>query len=562
MQRKTMVLASLVAAAALGGFVMAGVAFGADWHEYTGKVSAGRAYLVPVPEKSDNLDFVLTPTGADAASAKISVFDPKDTKVAFYALDAKTTTGDIVSPAAGGYVFYVYELKNANLAVRLASANTDAAKNLSLTRLTTERVDRPIYTVDNEAPLAHDLTLTIPKEPVFMTLLYDGTVSNLTATVNSEKGSVVDIAGENGVAYSPGLWSSLDGTRTLHPENLAAGTFTIHATADSFEGTLYLTGIDYHRAMDAPVTEAPVPATAPATPGPGETSAMHASPTVGVRAGVPTAITVPANVDSLRISLPPMKQASANDTNSTNASYGSAAVALFGPSDELVKFLKLDDKNSSVTVSDLKDGEYVIFVLSSVGYGSNYDPTQFWGGYYDSSPNAHAISVEAIGGMLKSRELATKTISKSIGHFDAPTGLDEKVTTIPAFATPPLSLAVTKDNGVSLNFNAEWKSPLGVAATQNDFVDTFGMSWLGGSATLDHEKMSAGKYTLSLRADSFEGDLGYAYTTYDRAHTLNEKHNAGDTTQATPPAPPAPPAPPVPPMLNEIASVIGVNLGH
>lgn len=340
--RKLLVL--LVALLALGGasFWFLGTANAATWRTYTGDVHPGHAYLLTVPSDAKGLDLELT---GDAATAAAALYGPDHAKLGYYALDASLRSAELVAPAAGQYVLVVYALKDGALGVRV---NSESAPDLVLKTAKLAREDVEIGQSDAPAKLDKAFTAKLATAPVFVTLLYEGSVQGLDAKVASEKGEVLAIAGESGSSFSPGVFGEQTGTRSSSFGNLQGATYTVTAHAASFEGTLYLTALSLPPLAPEVVAPVPAPAPVPATLVVKDPAALRLVPGQATAFAAQPGPLVLAAVDA------------------KNASRGADATALlYAPDDSLLQVVHLTSKASTQTVNLTVAGEYVAYVLTA-----------------------------------------------------------------------------------------------------------------------------------------------------------------------------------------------------
>lgn len=353
----TYLVAISTAAAALGGFALAGSAIGSEWKTYDGRVSAGQAYLIDVPEGADGLQLEFAPglLSLGGGSAHATLFSPDDERVGHYMLSDEENLVAIDAPESGGYVLYVFEVQGGVLTVALKAED---AEDLELVPLLTETTNHEIAGQSIVGSFRAVDTLTLDREPVYESLLYQGSANNLSGTVTSPLGetSVVDM--ETGTAHGPGLFTSQSGERASFPENFAAGIHAIDVTADEFEGTLFLTTVDYVRPEISDVLHPVHPVEVPAN-----VIMLHDS-------WEATAVMVPEGVSSLDFGLiaAPAEEDEDEDEHDHYYDYAEhALLAVFTPDDRLLGFVELDEEEAATASLPLEGpGEYVVFVYSGV----------------------------------------------------------------------------------------------------------------------------------------------------------------------------------------------------
>lgn len=546
MQKKTLLVAAMTASAALAGFVVAGSAFAADWHEYSGKMSAGQAYLIPVPKGADTLSFALVPTG-EAPSAQIVVFDATDGRVGHFALAAGAESADLVDPMGGDYVVYVYELRQATLAARLQAVVPEDA-TLALAKAETVRADKAIVRDFEGGALTKQVVVNVDDEPVFATLLYQGQVENLNAIVESPKGIIMSITGESGVSYAPGLNVGAASAREPNLANLATGAFKVDVSADGFDGSLFLTTLTFERPeVPAPVEEPAKKAvkTPRAPKAPAEAPAPIEVAGAALARGVPTLVSVDRS--TLALALPSYFECPAvpedeeededahdhGDAPSTgededeemepcmhagnskkrhghggHSPHVAQRVSIYDAEDNLVGTVVLNSKHPMRLVEELAEGEYVLWVN---GYG--YDE--------DAKAAAFLFDPEMPERALESRAIALVDGQFSLGRETQPLGYVEAAELV--FETPPLALmAFAAPDTTAVDYKFTLENAKGVVASHEQPVSfPFGGGWYT-SYSYDESLLVKGAYSLYVEALVYDGETTVHWVTYDRSLDFGE----------------------------------------
>lgn len=508
-RNKALMIAVLTITAGAAAFFVAGSAFGQDWYEYKGRLTAGNAYLVTVPANAEALELELIGNG-DGAAATVAVFDPADEKLAVWKLDGATGKATLANPDAGDHVLFVYTLTNGGLSLRTLAAETDAGV-LSIKRIGTERDDVRITSVDKPSALSETFTAKLKKEPVFATLLYSGSAENLAATVASPKGTVLEVVSETGTAYSPGLYGTVTGERNVFPENLASGVYTVTASADRFEGDLFLTFANFRRSDVKEI------APDPTLPEPVEpTNAAEIWPEV------PTALEIGSGVSSIVFSLPTEKEEEADDDGDNNSFAPPAppgpggdwgwtyhggcpeAISVYTPDDKLLGIATFDEETMTATMPIPAPGEYVVVVR----------------GMYSHTP-----VLASLDGVLapQTRELATTVEEIDLGKIMP---LEGGVTTEFTLEKAPLLLAWRMQGGSGAVFaDGVFESPLGEAVRQNSVVAGDWTMWSEGM-TITYENLVDGEYAFTLNTPLAYGSIVGWVVHYDREHELESEEEA------------------------------------
>jgi len=337
------ILAALLAAGGASLYFL-GTAHAAEWKTYAGDVHPGHGYALVVPPGSQTLEVALA---SENGSAAVALYAPDQSRLAFYALAPDLQAGDVASPTPGRYVLIVYEATGA-LQVRVDNKD---AQDLQLQTVQLAREEIQVASADAAGPLDKALTASFHATPVFVTLLYEGSVEGLDAKVASNKGDVLAIEGESGSALSPGMAASQSGERHSTPANLLGNAYTATVHATSFEGRMVLAALSLPaNAPPSKVAPAPAPAPTVRSPPSNAKTTTASSPAPGALLLAPgKAYALRADAGELALSAP----------------NGSASVSVFDPSDALVKLVTLGGKARSAPVTLPQAGEYVVYVTGA-----------------------------------------------------------------------------------------------------------------------------------------------------------------------------------------------------
>lgn len=341
MQRtKLLVIAAALVASATGATLLLGNASAATWHDYKGELYAGHAYGLQVPAKAESYEILLE--GEPGATARLALFDPAGEKIGYRVLDASDPSIVVGSPAEGRHVLYVYDLAGGALRLRVDAPLAPLTADLQKMPLFREEI--PLKAPEAAGPLDLKDKVTLAAVPAFVTLLYEGSAQGLDATVASSAGNIVTIADESGTAFSPGVWSSLSGTRASDPANIAGVVYDVTAKADRFEGSLVLVTLSIDH-------KAPVEAAEEAT------TTLPVNGEIKLPVGKPLAFT--ATKGEVTIG----EVASVvNREHEHEDEYYSAGLALYAPDDSLLAYVEFSNYESNTTITLPEDGEYVAYL--------------------------------------------------------------------------------------------------------------------------------------------------------------------------------------------------------
>jgi len=365
MQRtKVFAVAAALVSTALAAVLLAGGASASAWHSYHGDMFPGHAYGLDVPRGAESIEFRFD--GAEGGSASIGIYAPAGAKVGYYALSPALTAASVANPAPGRYVVYVYDVVEGALQVRVASDHAPAKLDLQKIELVREDVKIGSF---QQGKLDQVITAELKAETVFVTLLYEGSSRDLDATVSSAKGAVVTITDESATAFSPGVWTNLQGTRAFDASMLDGTKYTVEVHAEQFEGSMVLTTLGLK--IDAPATGPAVqPRVGPAPPAPPTAERPHARERVAfdttsahfaLEEGIPLAFE--ASGGRLVIADP----GALDEDRDGNRSYHDdcrplhGVVAIYAPDDTLLGVLELSHDNATASIELPMKGEYVAY---------------------------------------------------------------------------------------------------------------------------------------------------------------------------------------------------------
>lgn len=477
------ILAALLAAGGASLYFL-GTAHAAEWKTYSGDVHPGHAYALVVPPGAQTLEVALT---GENGSAALALYAPDQSRLAYYALAPDLKAGDVASPAPGRYVLIVYEATGA-LAIRVDSKD---AKDLQLQTVQLAREEIQVASADASAPLDKALTASFHAAPVFVTLLYEGSVEGLDAKIASQKGDVLAIEGESGSALSPGLAAEQTGERHSSPANLMGNAYTATVHATSFEGRMVLTALSLPSNAAAKPFVAPAPSPTVKSPGSSATASSSSSSSSSgapLRLASGKAYALHADVGDLTISAPAHK----GDPE------GRAAVAqVYDPDDQLVQVVTLDASARSAAVPITRAGEYVVFVAAARDLA-----------VYAQAPGAHEARALTLANETHS---AVQDKAFKIEHV-------------------PLAMRVEAWSTIGVLSHAELRNEEGLVWSQDSLVSAFGL----GAATYDESYAShykAGEHVLSASGLS------------DVSATVRSTYYLRDAPQPAPAPAPAPAKP-------------------
>lgn len=522
MQRHKLLALAVGALAALGGasFMFLGNAQAATWHDYKGDLYAGHAYGLQVPAKAEAYEITLE--GEPGATATFTLLDPEGASLGHHVLTWESPSLLVEEPAQGRHALYVYDLQGGALKLRVDALL--APLSVGLQKLPLHKADLVLAEQAEAAPLDLAVEKDLGATPVFLTLLYEGSVTDLDATLASAKGDVVTIRDESGTAFAPGVWSHLKGERASDPANLEGAVFAIAAKAERFEGTLTLTALSVDQKVPAE-TEATTAAPAPA---PLPVNGAFTAPV-----GTPIAFT--ASKGALRIT--DVEDVVVQDGNDEDEEaqhdYWTGAIAIYDPADALIAYVELDDRSPNATVKLPADGEYVAYV-------------------HDARADGFLLQLVGEATLSGIRELAVATEEF---EFDVSGGIllfgDEGE----AFTLlhPPVKMEATLDEGSDAVLSSVYvENENGVVVSTSTFLQAPAVDFGDGSYQ-QPENFAAGEHAVHAQGVT-EGTLTLVSTYYLRQDAPAVEAVA--PVAAEPAAPAEPPAPPV-----EATGIVGDLLG-
>lgn len=492
--------------------VLAAVTFGlsgadaATWHDYKGDIYAGHAYGLLVPPNAKNYEVNFA--GGPNASAKLAIYDPVGARLGYFGLSPTLTSASIAGPAQGRHVLYVYDIVgDGALTLRVDS---DTAPPADLQQVPLVRNDISLASQDAAAKLDKSMTAKLDTAPVFVTLLYDGSAQDLTASIASAKGEVVAITHESGSAFSPGVWTSQSGQRTSTPANLDGVAYTVTAHAEKFQGSMILTTLS----LDLKAPQATTPG-APAAPEVKNAKAGTLAPgTFAINRG--KAVAFVADKGTLVLQDPQANHAK------NQSSYVNDVISIYAPDDKLVQVVKLTGENASASIELPVAGEYVAYVSSA----SNKAVLAHLAGA-STAPTVRELT------LAKEKVELKGDAAKNFTLKNAPV---------------ELMLRATRDSPGVLS-SVSIQNEKGVVAESNDIVSVGGgqmFAW----GDLHRENFQAGEHTLRVSGII---PAHYELTSVYFVRATEAKAVAAAAPQPAPESPDAPPAqpspegPPVPP---------------
>ncbi|HLE96111.1 MAG TPA: hypothetical protein VI997_01965 [Candidatus Thermoplasmatota archaeon] len=494
MNRKTTFMIALATVStALLGFVAAGNAFGSGWTEYSGRVVAGQAYALSVDDETEALQIQLSPGLLGDAEAQATLFDPDDVRVGHYTLTRTDDSVTISKPKDGDFVLFVYSVSNGVLTV----SKKGGADDLELVAIETATENFEVATQDASGAFRAINTVMVDREPLFESLLYQGSAVNLTGTVRTIDGLTFKVDRETGSAAGPGLFTAQIGERAGFPENFAAGLHTIEVAADEFEGTLVLTTVHYVRegAVDVvdPTVEVPVNALV--------LDGSHEA----------TAFFVPDGVSVISLGLVPSAEEEEEDEEDEEgdraAGHGPkgyynevAIVSIYTPDDQLLGFVELDEENAMASLPIEYSGEYVAFVYTS---GEN---------------GVFAVLDEGSVAFEDERHLRVHEIPTTLASASSPLAYKESFVQEIAAAPLAIGIGMTGDAAYALDLRAMIHTDAGEIETYDwSLPATNALPWFRmGHAAYAGPELVAGTWAIDVEALSSMGEVTLFELHYDR----------------------------------------------
>lgn len=226
-------IAALVVTGLLAGVLLV-LAVPGQTYDTVGLIASGdRAYELPLSE--DRVRFSLQGAGQGTPEAGFALYDPDDGFFGYFELTGQGDSVDVMADKDGRWVVLVNDAQAAHLSVEVAvDPGEEASRQVALTPIEVRTFDRTVARQDS-GPLDAELALRLDERPAMAMTEYRGQADNLHITAKSPDGIVHEVrdgqpnASET-TPETPGL------TNRLVPANLAAGTYTIRATADAFSG--------------------------------------------------------------------------------------------------------------------------------------------------------------------------------------------------------------------------------------------------------------------------------------------------------------------------------------
>jgi len=477
----------------------------ATWHDYKGDIYAGHAYGLLVPPNAKNYEINLA--GGPNASAKLAIFDPAGAKLGYYDLSSALTSASIGGPAQGRHVLYVYDIAgDGALTLRV---NSDTAPPTDLQQIPLVRNDISLASQDAAAKLDKTMSAKLENAPVFVTLLYDGSAQDLTATVASAKGDVVTITHESGTAFSPGVWTSQSGQRTSTPANLDGIAYTVTAHAEKFQGDMILTTLSLD--LKAPEQAAKTPG-APDVKSP--KMHMPAPGSFAINRG--KAVAFAADKGTLILEDPQAHHAK------NQSSYVSDVISIYAPDDKLVQVVTLSEDNATASVELVTAGEYVVYV--------------------------HAASNKVVIAHLEGSKAAPEVRELKLAKEKVDLKSTEGASTFTLKNTPIELMLNTASDSTGVLDSASIKNEKGIVAEAND-VASLGGAQMFMWTDVHRENFQAGEHTLSMSGimpAHYELTSTYFVRAAEAKATTPAPEEPASESPEAPPTPPTPPEPPAP----------------
>lgn len=228
-------LAALVVTGLLAG-VLVVMAVPGQTYDTVGLIASGdRAYEIPLSE--DRVRFSLQAAGEDTPSAGFALYDPEDGFFGYFDLDGQGDSVDVMADKEGRWVVLVNEAEAAHLTVEIAvEPGQDASRGVALTPIQVRTFERTVARQDSGS-LDAELALRLDTRPAMAMANYRGQAEDLHIVVKSPDGIVHEVRdGQTNTSQAtPGTPAPVN---RLAPGNLAAGTYTVTATAGAFSGEI------------------------------------------------------------------------------------------------------------------------------------------------------------------------------------------------------------------------------------------------------------------------------------------------------------------------------------
>ncbi len=228
-------IAALVVTGLLAG-VLVVLAVPGQTYDTVGLIASGdRAYEIPLSQ--DRVRFSLQ--GADQATSEagFALYDPDDGFFGYFELSGKGDSVDVMADKDGRWVVLVNDAQAAHLSVEVAvEPGEQASQQAALTPIEVRTFDRTVARQDS-GPLDAELALRLDQRPAMAMTEYHGQAEDLHIVAKSPEGIVHEVRdGQANASEAAPDTPSL--TNRLVPANLAAGTYTVRATADAFSGEI------------------------------------------------------------------------------------------------------------------------------------------------------------------------------------------------------------------------------------------------------------------------------------------------------------------------------------
>ncbi len=225
-------VAALVLTGLLAG-VLVVMAVPGQTYDTVGLIASGdRAYEIPLSE--DRVRFSLEADGERTPTAGFALYDPDDGFFGYFELSGPGDSVDVMADKDGRWVVLVNDAQAAHLSVEIAvQPGQDASHQATLTPIQVRTFERTVARQEG-GPLDAELALRLDERPAMAMTNYQGQAENLHIVARSPQGVIHEVRdGQTNASEA-----ASGPTRHLAPGNLAAGTYTVQATADAFSGEI------------------------------------------------------------------------------------------------------------------------------------------------------------------------------------------------------------------------------------------------------------------------------------------------------------------------------------
>lgn len=253
-KKRTVGIAALVVVGMLAGVLVATSASGAEFATIGTIAEDNEAYALPLEDERVKFTLEAEEDAGDPV-VRFAVYDPKDGFFGSFDLAGDGDDVEILTDQPGHWVIFVTQARQADLAVGLEDAAEDDNASDQLIELEVEEVEHEVATLDGE-PMDEEIALRLATRPSVAFLRVDGQVTDMDATVSTDKGPVFAVEDATLNETSDGI-ATASGDYTLVPDNLIAGTYKVQAQAAELDGQLVLVHQTYDRGDLETIKEAP-----------------------------------------------------------------------------------------------------------------------------------------------------------------------------------------------------------------------------------------------------------------------------------------------------------------